>query len=97
VFSFYGSFDPESDNSDIAFSWALKLENGDDSNLPPSSNYTKATLLINFSNESDKPIWEAQTALKGSMNFHFNVTSSGGETHAGSKAVIKDIKLEFIN
>ena len=98
VLSFYGSFDPESDNSDIAFSRSLRLPGATNSDLPAAATYTKAVLLINFSNENDKPVWKAATALKGSMNFHFNVTTSNGdETHIGSRAVIKEAKLEIIN
>ncbi len=98
VFSFYGSYDPESENSDIAFSRSLQLPGATVSILPVSAGYTKAVLLINFGNESDKPIWKALTALKGSMNFHFNITANNGdETHIGSMAIIKETKLEIIN
>jgi len=95
IFSFYGSYDPESDNSDIAFSRSIQM-NGDDKSLPESAGYTTAVLLVNFSSESDHPVWKTTTALKGSMNFDFNVTANGGETHQGSVAVIKAIKLEII-
>lgn len=97
VFGFYGSFDPESDNSDIAFSRSFQLPGSTNSNLPAAAAYTKAVLRINFSNESDKPVWKAPTALKGNMNFHFNITTTGDETHIGSRAVIKEAKLEVIN
>jgi hypothetical protein len=93
VLSFYGTFDPESDNSDIAFSRSLQMKSGE-TTLAASGGYTTAVLLVNFSNESDKPVWNALTALKGSMNFSFNVTANGGETHQGSYAVIKNVKLE---
>ncbi|MCR8558948.1 hypothetical protein KXD93_14925 [Mucilaginibacter sp. BJC16-A38] len=93
VLSFYGTFEPESDNSDIAFSRSLQIKSGDKS-LPEAGGYTQAVLLVNFSNESDKPVWNALAALKGSMNFNFNVTSDGGETHQGSYAVIREVKLE---
>jgi hypothetical protein len=95
VLSFYGSFDPESDNSDIAFSRSLQMKDNEKS-LPASDGYTKAVLLINFSNETDNPVWKAGTTLKGSMNFDLNVTSNGGETHQGSIAVIKEAKLEIL-
>ena len=94
VLSFYGTFDPESDKSDIAFSRALQIKTGEKS-LPEAGGYTKAVLLVNFSSESDKPVWNALTALKGTMNFNFNVTADGGETHQGSYAVIKEVKLEI--
>ncbi|RWY54065.1 hypothetical protein [Mucilaginibacter gilvus] len=93
VLAFYGSFDPVSDNSDIAFSRMFQLPGGATS-LPAAGGYATAILQVNFSNESDKPIWNALTALKGTMNFHFNVTANGGETHHGSIAVIKSVKLE---
>ena len=93
VLSFYGTFVPESDNSDIAFSRSLQKK-GSDTTLPASGGYTMTVLRVNFSNETDKPVWNALTALKGSMNFSFNVTNNGGETHQGSYAVIKSIKLE---
>ena len=93
VLSFYGTFDPESDNSDITFSRPLQMKSGA-TILSASGGYTTAVLQVNFSNESDKPVWNALTALKGTMNFTFNVTSDGGETHQGSYAVIKGVKLE---
>ncbi len=95
VLSFYGSYDPESDNSDVAFSRNLQMKSND-KNLPAAAVYTKAVLLINFGAESDSPVWKTTTALKGSMNFNFNVTSNGGETHQGSYAVIKEVKLEIV-
>jgi hypothetical protein len=93
VLSFYGTFDPESDNSDLSFSRPLQMKEGT-TTLPASGGYTTAVLQVNFSNESDKPVWNALTALKGSMNFSFNVTSDAGETHQGSYAVIKQVKLQ---
>jgi hypothetical protein len=93
VLSFYGTFDPESDNSDIAFSRSLQMKGGE-TTLPASGGYSTTVLQVNFSNENDKPVWNALTALKGSMNFSFNVTANGGETHQGSYAVIKNVKLE---
>jgi hypothetical protein len=93
VLSFYGTFDPESDNSDLAFSRLLQVKSGAAS-MPPAAGYTTAVLQVNFGNESDKPVWKALTALKGTMNFHFNITADGGETHQGSIAVIKNVKLE---
>jgi hypothetical protein len=95
VFSFYGSYDPESDNSNIAFSRSIQMKDNIKS-FPESDGYTKAVLLVNFGSESDNPIWKTTTALKGSMNFDFNVTANGGETHQGSVAVIKAIKLEIV-
>jgi len=92
ILSFYGTFDPESDNSDIAFSRPLQL-NGGATTLPASGGYTTVILHVNFSNETDKPVWNALTALKGSMNFSLNVTANGGDTHQGSYAVIKNVKL----
>ena len=94
VLSFYGSFDPQSDNSDVTFSRSLQIEGGA-TNLPESGGYSQAILKVNFSNESDKPAWNALTTLKGTMNFTFSVTSNGGETHQGSYAVIKEVKLEI--
>jgi len=93
VLSFYGTFDPESDNSDMAFSRPLQIKSGE-TTLRASGGYTTAVLQVNFSNQSDKPVWNALMALKGSMDFSFNVTSNGGETHQGSYAVIKNVKLE---
>ncbi|MDB5089571.1 MAG: hypothetical protein JWR09_3565 [Mucilaginibacter sp.] len=93
ILSFYGTFDPESDNSDVAFSRSLQMKSGE-SSLPASGGFTTVVLLVNFSNEGDKSLWNALTALKGSMNFSFNVTANGGETHQGSYAVIKNVKLE---
>jgi hypothetical protein len=98
VFGFYGTYDPESDNSDIAFSRSFQLPESTNGNLPAAATYTKAVLLINFNNENDKPVWKAPISLKGSMNFHFNLTTTtGDETHIGSSVVIKEAKLEVIN
>ncbi len=52
VFSFYGSYDPESDKSDIAFSRNLQMKNKEKS-LPAANEYTITTFLINFSSEVD--------------------------------------------
>lgn len=95
VLSFYGSYDPESDNSDIAFSRSLQLKDNE-KNLPAADGYTTAILLVNFSSETDNPVWKTTMALKGSMNFSFNVTANGDETHQGSYAIIKNVKLEII-
>ena len=93
VFGFYGSFDPESDNSDVAFSRNLRLEDGS-SSLPEAGAYRTVVLKVNFSNENDNPKWTAITALKGSMNFNLSVTTNNSEpTHQGSVAVVKDVKL----
>lgn len=96
VFSFYGSYDPVSDNSDESGSRSLQLPVGEDKILSASNGYTKAIILVNFSNETSNPVWNSATVLKGDMNFSFNVTNSSSETHQGSKAIIKDVKLEVI-
>ncbi len=96
VFSFNGSFDPISDNSDESASRYLQLPAGEEKILPSPNGYTKAILLVNFSNEISNPVWKSSKALKGEMNFGFNVTNSSGETHQGSKAIIKEVKLEVI-
>jgi hypothetical protein len=96
VLGFYGSYEPESDNSNIAFSRSLVAENISETTLPASDGYTIKVLKINFSNESSNPVWKALTALNGSMNFSFTVTNSSGKTHQGSKAIIKMVKLEVI-
>jgi len=93
VLGFYGTFDPESDNSDIAFSRNLQMSDGRKS-IPASDGFTTVTVPVNFSNETDKPVWGAPMALKGAMNFHLNVSAEGGDTHQGSCAVIKTVKLE---
>lgn len=96
VLSFDGSFDPISQNSDESVSRYLQLLVGSDKLLSPSNVYTKAIILANFSSEMSNPVWKSSTALKGDMNFSFRVTNSGGETHQGSKAVIKEVKLEVV-
>jgi len=94
VFGFYGTFDPLSDNSDIAFSRSLRMQNNAE-HFPASDGYTTAVLMVNFSSDSSNPQWNAPMALHGTMNFHFNVTTNtGDETHKGSFAVIKAVKLE---
>ncbi|WP_428330569.1 hypothetical protein [Mucilaginibacter sp.] len=93
VLSFYGSFDPQSDNSDIAFSRSLRMKDGSET-IPAAEGYRTVTLMVNFVNETDNPGWAAQTALKGTMNFTLRVTNVNGNTHQGSYAVIKSAKLE---
>lgn len=93
VLAFYGTFDPESDNSDLTFSRNLELEGGVKA-LSAADRYTTVTIPVNFSAESANPVWAAPSALKGNMNFNFSVTTNGGETHQGSYAVIKSVKLE---
>ncbi|MEO7049969.1 MAG: hypothetical protein ABI091_31985 [Ferruginibacter sp.] len=95
VLSFYGSYDPESDNSDIAFSRSLRMKDKTVT-LTATDEYKKAVFLVNFSEENDNPIWNATMLLKGSMNFDFNVTTTGDETNQGSIAVIKNVKLELV-
>ena len=96
VFSFSGSFDPISDNSDESASRYLQLPLREDKLLPASALYTKAILQVNFSNEISKPVWTSSNPLKGDMSVGFSVTNSSGSTHTGSKAIIKDVKLEII-
>lgn len=100
VFNFYGSFDPISDNSDESSSRFFQVPAGGDRVLPASKGYTKAILLINFSNEISNPVWKTNKALRGDMNFSFTVgydaVHGENETHQGSKAVIKEVKLEVI-
>ena len=96
VLSFYGSYDPVSDNSDESSSRFFQLPVGENRILPASKGYNKAVILINFSNESINPVWKSAKALNGDMNFSFTVTTNGGETHQGSKAIIKEVKLEVI-
>ena len=88
LLSFYGTFDDEKEGN----SFSLQLPNGD-KQLPPSANFTTAILLINFG--EDKPVFQSTKAMNGSMNFTFNVTTSSGETHTGSRAVIKAVNLKF--
>ena len=92
VFGFYGNLEPEGETS---VSSSLVLKDGTTS-IPPSDNYTQAVIWINFTSENE-PVWKSPEAIKGSMNFDFRVTTSGGETHQGSVAVIKDVKLEIVN
>jgi len=94
VLGFYGTFDPVSDNSDVTFSRNLQMLDKTES-LAASDGYTTAVLSVNFGNESDNPKWSTPIALHGTMNFHFNVTTNNGEeTHKGSYAVIRSVKLE---
>lgn len=94
VFGFYGTFDPISNDSDIGFSRSLRMQNNAE-NFSASDGYTTAALMVNFSSDSSNPKWNAPMALHGTMNFHFNVTTNNGdETHKGSYAVIKSVKLE---
>lgn len=94
VLGFYGTFDPVSNDSDVAFSRSLLMQDNAGS-FPASDGYVTAVLMVNFSPDSSKPQWKAPAALHGTMNFHFNVTTNNGdETHKGSFAVIKAVKLE---
>lgn len=92
VLGFYGNLEPDGESS---ITGSLVLKDGTTS-IPPSDTYTKAVIWINFTSESE-PVWISPVAMKGSMNFDFRVTTTDGDTHQGSVAVIKDVKLEIVN
>ncbi|MFN8355015.1 MAG: hypothetical protein U0Y10_11245 [Spirosomataceae bacterium] len=95
ILGFYGSYDIESNDDNNGVSKYLQLPDGSKS-LPPSTGFITQTILINFDDDSTKPVWTSPNNYHGTMNFHFNVSTNGGPTHIGSRAVIKAVKLETL-
>ncbi|WP_295794780.1 hypothetical protein [Mucilaginibacter sp.] len=94
VFAFYGTVDPANRDAGLPFSANLELKGGVKA-LPPSAIYTTMEIPVNFSDSMDSPVSASPAMFKGFMDFHFNVTADGGDTHQGSIAVIKEMHVEI--
>lgn len=105
VFRFSGNFNGTVNNSDDQVNGTLRTAENAEQFLPASTIYTTKTLLVNFSDETDNPIFKAPKLVNGELGFDFSVTynptgsasnNGNGQTHTGSKAVIKSVVLQII-
>ena len=105
IFRFSGNFSGTVNNSDDQVNGTLRAAENTDQLLPASTVYTTKTLMVNFSDETDNPIFKAPKLINGDLGFDFSVTynptgnesnNGNGQTHAGSKAVIKSVVLQII-
>jgi hypothetical protein len=94
IFRFGGQFSG-SVSSDDQVNGTLRTTEDAEHVLPASIVYTTKTLLVTFSDEIDNPIFKAPKNVNGELVFDFSVTNTNGQTHQGSKAVIKSIALEL--
>ncbi|MGG9961555.1 hypothetical protein [Ferruginibacter sp. SUN106] len=96
IFRFGGQFTSNTNNSDNQVNGTLRTEEDAEHLLPSSGGYTTKTLLVTFSDEIDNPIFKAAKTVNGELVFDFSVTNTSGQTHQGSKAVIKSVVLEIV-
>lgn len=96
IFRFGGQFSGSVGNSDDQVNGTLRTAEDEEHVLPASIIYTTKTLLVTFSDEITNPIFKAQKTVNGELVFDFSVTNTNGQTHQGSKAVIKTVLLEVI-
>ena len=107
IFRFSGLFSGSVNNSDDQVNGTLRTVDDEEHVLPASSIYTTKTLLVNFSDEITNPIFKAPKSVNGEIVFDFGVTynpagsrsdtnKGNGQTHTGSKAVIKSVVLQVI-
>ena len=105
IFRFSGLFSGSVNNSDYQVNGTLRSVDDLEHVLPASSIYTTKTLLVNFSDEITNPIFKAAQAIDGELVFDLSVTYNpnssatnkvNGQTHTGSKAVIKSVVLQVI-
>jgi hypothetical protein len=94
IFRFGGQFSG-SVSSDDQVNGTLRTIEDAEHVLPASIVYTTKTLLVTFSDEIDNPIFKAPKNVNGELVFDFSVTNTSGQTHQGSKAVIKSVALEL--
>lgn len=105
MFIFSSQFSSSTDNSDEQINGTFRTVEDNERVLHPSIGYTTKTLLMNFS-EMSNPVFKAPKAISGELVFDFGVSYnphsdssdkiSNGQTHTGSKAVIKSVVLEVI-
>lgn len=107
IFRFGGIFSGNINNSDDQVNGTLRTTEDVEHLLPASNSYVTKTLLVNFSDDMINPIFKAPKAINGDLVFDFSVdynptgrssdTDKGnGQTHTGSKAVIKSVVLQVI-
>ena len=96
IFRFGGQFSSSVGNSDDQVNGTLRTSEDGEHVLSASIIYTTKTLLVTFSDEINNPIFKAPKNINGELVFDFSVTNTNGATHQGSKAVIKDVKLEIV-
>ena len=96
IFRFGGLFSGSVNNSDDQVNGPLRTPEDEEHVLPASIVYTTKTLIVTFSDEISNPVFKAPKAVNGELVFDFSVTNTNGQTHQGSKAVIKSVALEVI-
>jgi hypothetical protein len=95
IFRFGGQFSGSIGNSDDQVNGTVRTAEDAEHVLPSSVVYTTKTLLVTFSDEIDNPIFKAPKNINGELVFDFSVTNTNGQTHQGSKVVIKSVALEL--
>jgi hypothetical protein len=96
IFRFGGQFSGNVGNSDDQVNGTLRTAEDEEHVLTASNVYTTKTLLVTFSDEINNPIFKAPETVNGELVFDFSVSNINGQTHQGSKAVIKTVVLEVI-
>lgn len=96
IFRFGGQFSGSIGNSDDQINGTLRTTEDEEHVIPASAAYTTRTLLVTFSDEISNPIFKAPKSVNGELVFDFSVSNTNGQTHQGSKAVIKAVVLEVI-
>ena len=96
IFRFGGQFSGSVGNNDDQVNGTLRTAEDEEHVLPTSLVYTTKTLLVTFSDEISNPVFKAPKNINGELVFDFSVSNTNGQTHQGSKAIIKDVKLEVI-
>jgi hypothetical protein len=107
IFRFGGMFSSNTNNTEDQVNGSLRTAENEEHVLPPSIDYTTKSLLVTFSDNADQPIFKAPKSVNGELVFDFGVTynangnqlnqgEGNGQTHLGSKAIIKMVKLEVI-
>lgn len=96
IFRFGGQFSGSVGNSDDQVNGTLRTAENEEHVLPASIVYTTKTLVVTFSDEISNPIFKAPKTVNGELVFDFSVSNTNGQTHQGSKAIIKTVVLEVI-
>ncbi len=96
IFRFGGEFSGNVNNSDDQANGTLRTAEDEEHILQASNGYITKTLLVNFSDETNNPIFKAPKTINSELVFDFSVSNTNGQTHQGSKAVIKNVVLEVI-
>ena len=96
IFRFGSQFGGSVIGSDDQVNGTLRTAENEDHILQASADYTTKILLITFSDEIDNPVFKAPKTVNGELVFDFSVSNTNGQTHQGSKAVIKTVVLEVV-